>query len=95
VSKVINLAPFFSAQRLVDDLESRSGMDYFTLRESNGPAYRIDPKKLERIVGLAKRDSNRQMPWLSASESDLALCRRFLRRSLIQKLAVGMVEAGL
>ncbi len=95
VPKVINLNPFFTAQRLVNELESKSGMDYFTLSEDNGPAYRLDPEKMERVMGLAKRDSDRNMPWLEASEHDLKLCRRFLRRTLIHKLALGLVEAGM
>ncbi len=95
MSKVINLAPFFKAQRLVEELESQSGMDYFTLREDSGPAYRIDPEKLDRIVSLATRDSRNHMPWLSVSERDLEFCRRFLRRTLIHKLALGLVEAGM
>jgi len=91
---VINLSPWYTALRIADELAQRCGLGYFTQAEEQGPAFRLDPAKLDRVVELAGRDAARQAPWLAPSAEDLAVCRRLLRRTLIRRLAVGMVEAG-
>ena len=94
MAQVINLSPLYTAMRIADDLAQRCGLEYFTQAEPDGPAFRLDPEKLDRVVQLAGRDAARQAPWLKPSDQDLAVCRRLLRRALIRRLAVGMVEAG-
>lgn len=94
LAQVINLSPWYTAERIADDLTRRCGLSYFTRAEPDGPSFRLDPDKLDRVVELAGRDTARRAPWLAPSEQDLAVCRRLLRRTLIRRLAVGMVEAG-
>ncbi len=94
MDQVINLAPLFAARRIAAELTERCGIEYFTLAEAEGPSFRLDPDKLDRVLDLARRDAERQAPWLPAATHDLELCRRLLRRSLIHRLAVGMIEAG-
>ncbi len=94
MAQLINLAPLFTARRIAEELTSRCGIEYFTMPEAEGPSFRLDPKKLDRVMELARRDALRQSPWLPPEDEDLSVCRRLLRRTLIHQVAVGLVEAG-
>ena len=94
MGRVLNLSPLFTAQRIADELTARCGIEYFLQDEDEGAAFRLDPEKIQRVVDLARRDAVRGMPWLEVGEQELAFCRKLLRRSLIQRLTLGMIEAG-
>ncbi|MBN2493444.1 MAG: hypothetical protein JXR96_02540 [Deltaproteobacteria bacterium] len=92
--EVINLTPLFAARRIAAELLRRSGIDYFTLSEKEGPAFRLDPAKIDLVVDIAGRAAYREQPWLETRDRDVEHCRRMLRRDLIRELAVGMVLSG-
>jgi hypothetical protein len=94
VGQVINLAPLFKARQIAVGLQHREGIDYFTLEEAEGPAFRLDPAKIEDVIEQGRRAAAQAAPGLALREPDLALCRRMLRRELIHDLAVNLLQLG-
>jgi hypothetical protein len=91
---VLDLGPWFATQRIAAELIARCGVDYFTVAEREGPRFRLDPRKIDRVVELGRRQAARHSPWLPPDPHGATRCRKLLRRELIQLLAVEMVEAG-
>ena len=94
MAQLLDLGPWFATQRIAAELIARCGIDYFTVPEREGPRFRLDPQKIDRVVELGRRQAARRGPWLPPDPHSVARCRKLLRRELIQVLAVGMVEAG-
>jgi len=86
-SSLINLSPLFAARRVAEDLVRRLGADYFARVEPDGPAFRLDAARLDRVVEMGALRAAEECPWLPASDEDLARCRHHLRRRLVRALA--------
>ena len=89
--QVINIVPLLLARRIARQLLSRMGTAFFTLEEKRGPAFRLDPSKLDLVVELARRDTRVVAPEVPPSNGDLDTCRRHLRREMIQEVIAGAV----
>ena len=94
MGSVLNLAPYFAARHIADEMKRREGHGYFTQDEPEGLAYRLDPRKLEQALELGRRDAAVRDPRLKASPRDLSTCRRLLRRDLIHDLAMDLLRIG-
>lgn len=94
MGELINLVPWFAARRIAAELQRREGLGYFTLTEPDGPAFRLDPLKLDMVVELGKLSALQSDPFLPMEPRDLATCRRLIRRELIHDLAVDLLHTG-
>jgi hypothetical protein len=85
--ELVNLSPLLAAQRIADDLVRRLGADYFARAEPDGPGFRLDSGRLERVVEMGALQAAEESPWIPAAPRDLELCRRHLRHRLVRALA--------
>jgi hypothetical protein len=96
LGELINLSPLFLARRNVHEILEREGIEFFTQVEKSGPAYRLDPVKLDWVVEQARQEAQLRSPSIQATptESDLAACRKAVRRDLIEALALSLLRWG-
>ncbi|HOX44923.1 MAG TPA: hypothetical protein PK668_15090 [Myxococcota bacterium] len=85
--QLVNLSPLLAARRIADDLLRQLGADYFAQAEPDGPGFRLDAGRLERVVEMGALRAAEECPWLPAAPGDLELCRRHLRHRLVRALA--------
>ncbi len=93
MAEVIQLALHARARRILMLLIRRHGMDFFLEHRPGEHFSRIDDRKVDLVLSLAGAP-NSPVPFAAASDSDEARCRAMIRRILIRRLALDLVEAG-
>lgn len=93
MAEVIQLALHARARRILMLLIRRHGIDFFLEQRPGEHFSRIDDRKVDLVMSLAGAP-NSPVPFSEASDSDEARCRAMVRRLLIRRLALDLVEAG-
>jgi hypothetical protein len=91
VADIYNLNPYFYARQMAHQLLARQGADFFTLSESDAPAFRLDPHKVEWVVNSALDAARKAAPNLTTSANDLHLCRTKLENELLRRFVASHV----
>jgi hypothetical protein len=90
VRNIVDLTLCAEARRALDQVLARRGMKFFLKSGARGPA-RLDPRRIAWVVEVARRNATTSSPDPDA----LSRTRRVVRKELIRRLALTLVEAGL
>lgn len=94
MDRIVDLSCYFVSRRVAEEFRRQKGAGYFARTESDGLAFRLDERKLERVLEVGREAACRLRPERPAGPQDMALCRRLLRRDLIHDLAVNLLRTG-
>ncbi len=91
MAELIDLGLLGEAKRLLDKLVDQRGIRYFMASE--GPRLlALDPSKVELVVRAAQRARERR--GLPPPEGALERCHTQVRRDLIRRVALAMLNTG-
>lgn len=92
MAEIYNLIPYFCARHMAQQLLQRQGAHFFVLSEPEGPAFRLDPHKIEWVVNSAVNTARRVAPNLPTSAHDLDVCRTWLQNDLLRKFIASHIR---
>jgi hypothetical protein len=91
MSELIDLALVTDAQKLVESLLDKHGINWFMARDGNR-LMALDKSKIDLVVTtVVKQRERRGRPVLGSAAEH---CRRQVRRTLIRQVAVAMISTG-
>ncbi|RMG17107.1 MAG: hypothetical protein D6729_09585 [Deltaproteobacteria bacterium] len=93
MAEVIQLALHARARRILMLLMRRHGIDFFLEQRPGEHFARIDDQKVDLVLSLAGTSSS-PVPFDAPDDTEEARCRAMIRRILIRRLALDLVEAG-
>ena len=90
MSNVVDLTLVSRARRVLHAVLDERGLGFFLAASSRTP--RLDPRRIAWVVEAARRNVP---PRARRDPNALSRTRRVLRRELIRRLTVAMLQAGL